>query len=148
MIRNRLSVSLIFGAVLAAAPAFAHHSFQGTYDSNQPLTIQGVVVKVELRNPHAHFYVDAKDESGQIVHWNLEAASAFGLAQRGVNRDSIKEGDQVTVSAYRSKKELFNASVGRFVMADGREFVVADTFGAALGAGYPGIVEPPAQIIR
>jgi hypothetical protein len=47
-----------FAAVLlAAAPAFGHHSFAAEYDGEKPITLKGVVTKVEWENPHMHFYL-------------------------------------------------------------------------------------------
>jgi hypothetical protein len=128
--------SVILGVLLAAAPAFAHHSFYGTYDVNQPVTIQGVVARVLLRNPHAYIELDAVGEDGKTVTWTLVTASGGVLIRRGF-RESVKVGDHVTVSAYRSKRVSNTASAGRFKLADGREIVTADTW------GYPGIVVVP-----
>jgi hypothetical protein len=126
----------ILGVLLAAAPAFAHHSFYGTYDVNQPVTIRGVVSRILLRNPHAYIEVDAVAEDGKAVAWTFETAGGGVLIRRGF-RESVKVGDRVTVSAYRSKRVSNLASAGRFKLADGREIVTADTW------GYPGIVDGP-----
>ncbi len=69
-------VSVILGVLLAAAPGFAHHSFYGTYDANQPVTIQGVVTRVLLRNPHAYIELEAVGEDGKTVIWTLVTAGA------------------------------------------------------------------------
>jgi len=87
--------------LLAAAPGFAHHSFSTEFDSGQPVTLRGVVTKVEWRNPHTYLYVDVKNRAGKVINWIFETAGPAGLARSGWHRDTVKVGDQVTVSGYR-----------------------------------------------
>ncbi|MBV8732036.1 MAG: hypothetical protein JO336_19690, partial [Acidobacteriia bacterium] len=39
---------LVTGLALAAAPAFAHHSFAAEFDANKPVNLKGTVSKVEF----------------------------------------------------------------------------------------------------
>src|SRR4029077_15210091 len=48
--------------LVAAAAAFAHHSFAAEYDAAKPVTLKGKVTKVEWTNPHARFYIDVKND--------------------------------------------------------------------------------------
>ena len=69
------------GALLAQGTVSAHHSFAAEFDRNQKVTITGSVTKVEWENPHARFYVDAKDEgSGDIVNWRNTWMVPAGIA--------------------------------------------------------------------
>ena len=45
----------------AAVPSEAHHSFAAEYDSAKPVTVTGVVTRIEWTNPHAYIYVDVTD---------------------------------------------------------------------------------------
>jgi Family of unknown function (DUF6152) len=112
---------VVAGFLIPALPVFAHHSFAAEYDAKKTVTIKGVVTKVEWTNPHARFYVDAKDESGNVVHWNLELASPNVLMRNGWTRHSLKVGDEVTVEGARAKDNSTLASARSVVLADGHK---------------------------
>ena len=98
--KNRLLLFLVIaGVMFAAMPADAHHSFGATYNVDKEVTLEGKVVQVSLRSPHSFFFVEAKDENGEVHRWSVEGAGAGQFAQQGVTRDSFKVGDPVKVIA-------------------------------------------------
>ena len=74
---------LVAVLVIGVLPAIARHAFGFQYDASKSATLRGVVTKVEWTNPHAHFYVDVKDENGNVTNWNMELASPNTLRRLG-----------------------------------------------------------------
>jgi hypothetical protein len=108
------------GALLSSVSASAHHSFAAEFDRAMPITVTGTVTKVEWMNPHARFYIDAKDDAGTTVNWDFELASPNGLMRRGWNRNSMKIGDIVTVTGHRAKNNPLVGNASTVTLADGK----------------------------
>jgi Family of unknown function (DUF6152) len=103
-----------------ALPLAAHHSFAAEYDSSKPIFLQGTVTKIEWMNPHARFYMDVKDEKGNVANWEFEMGSPNGLMRQGWSRNAMKIGDVVNVEAYAAKDGTKLGNVRRVKLTDGR----------------------------
>ena len=130
----RVGVRLLAAfAILASSSAAvtAHHSFAAQYDANKPVTLKGIVSKVEWTNPHARFYVDVRDEHGTVTNWNLELASPNVLVRNGWSRKSLNVGDEIVVEGSLAKDgpKMANARVVR--LADGRRVFAGSSGGDA-----------------
>jgi len=88
---------------LLSLPGTAHHAFSAQFDAEKPIKLTGTVTKVEWRNPHAWFYVDVEDDSGNVSNWGMELASPNLLMRQGWTRSSMTVGDQVTVEGYHAR---------------------------------------------
>ena len=135
---KRISLVTIFaGLLMAAVPAMAHHAGATKYDEKKPVTLKGVVTKVQWMNPHIWYYIDVKDSSGKVINWGVEGAPPNVLYRRGWKKDSLKIGDTVTVEGFLPRQEGLHDINGRTVtLADGRR-----VFGGAadgLPAALPG----------
>ena len=123
-------------ALLASSSGtlIAHHSFAAQYDADKPVTLKGIVSKVEWTNPHARFYVDVRDENGTITNWNLELASPNVLVRNGWSRKSLNVGDEIVVEGSLAKdgSKMANARVVR--LADGRRVFAGSSGGDAAPA--------------
>ena len=45
------------------------------YDMANPVTVKGTVKRFEWTNPHAFIFLDAKDDKGASVEWEIEMMS-------------------------------------------------------------------------
>ena len=108
------------GLMVAAAPVTAHHSFAAEYNANKPVTLTGIVTRIEWTNPHAHFYIDVKDDKGKATSWNFELASPKVLTQSGWTGGSLHIGDEVTVEGAMAKDGSTMANARVVTLADGR----------------------------
>jgi hypothetical protein len=84
--------------LLAALPAYGHHSWTGTYLEDQSVWIQGDVLEFHYQNPHAWLYVSAPDKSGVLAKYGAEWANPSRLNQQGITRETLKPGDRVIVT--------------------------------------------------
>lgn len=91
------------GLLMAALPAFAHHSFKAQYDESRMITLSGTITRIVWNNPHVLMYLDVKDEQQKTSKWELELASPNGLMSQGWKVDSLKPGDHVSVSGFRAR---------------------------------------------
>lgn len=110
----------------STAPSLAHHSFAAQYDADNPVTLVGVVTKVEWLNPHARFYVDVADEDGNVVNWNLELASPNILRRNGWTRNFVEIGDQVIVEGSLARDGTRMANALSVSLADGTRIITRD----------------------
>jgi hypothetical protein len=101
-----------FGLLLTGVPASAHHSFAAEYDSSHVLTLKGTISKVEWTNPHIYIYVDVKDADGKVSTWALEGYPPNTLKRTGFTKDTLKIGDEITITAYKAKDGT-NTGAGR-----------------------------------
>jgi hypothetical protein len=123
--KRAIVTGLAAGALLAALPAAAHHSFATEYDRTKPIAVTGTVSKVEWRNPHIWFYVDVKDERGKVTTWGFSGAPPAFLQRQGIPKDVMKVGDSVRVDGFRARDGSNNASGGKVTFADGRSVFTA-----------------------
>ena len=86
------------GLLLAGTPMAAHHAFAPEFDVNDPVRVEGTVVKLDMVNPHSWLYVDATEPDGTVTHWRFEMGSPNSLFRLGWKRDTVPAGIGVVVT--------------------------------------------------
>ena len=126
MQRVVVSLILISGLLLSAAPAGAHHAFATEFDSQKPVTKKGIVTKIDWANPHVWFYLNVKTEGGAIENWGFEMGGPNSLRTSGWTRETMKIGDEVIVDGSLAKNGSRSVNAKNVTMA---------STGKKLGAG-------------
>lgn len=138
--------SLLAGlAVLLATSALvsAHHSFGAEYDDKQPVTISGVVTRIEWTNPHSYVFLDVKDGSGQVTNWKFEGYPPGVLYRTGWKRNvTMKAGDAVTIFGWRARNSANWGHSRQVTFADGSKLYFGPPAGTGDGGATPPAVQP------
>ena len=96
-------LGLVMTAVsLSSGTAYAHHSLAATY-LDKEVRLEGKILDLLLRNPHSFLQIEATDENGVMQRWSLEWRSSGQLGQQGIRRDTLKVGDEVTITMNPSR---------------------------------------------
>ena len=87
-------------AAVVASPAVAHHSDAGI-NMETVVAFEGTITEFYWRNPHVYFTVETTN-AGETVEWEVQLGPTNILSRRGWTRDSLANGDRVTVRVHPS----------------------------------------------
>ena len=115
-------VMLAAGFLAAAGPVIAHHGVSG-YAAGKKESITGIVTDFQFINPHAIIYMDAKDDKGNVLHWQGELTSPNHLVRAPIpwSKDTLKPGDKITIVGLVAKNGSPSMRVDKVLRADGQE---------------------------
>ena len=119
---RRASIAVISAFVLAVmAPLAAHHSISAEFDQSRPVTFTGVIKQVDWMNPHIYTHVAVKNPDGTTTVYKVEGGPPNALFRQGWRKDTLKEGDTVSVTGIRAKNPTsMNIGVATITTSDGK----------------------------
>ena len=118
---NLAFATVSLGILLAATASLqAHHSFSATYDGNKPVTLRGTVSKLGWSNPHAHIYVDVKNQKGELVTWEVESAGASNLLKAGLRKEDFI-GAEVIIKGFLAKDGTPTVNASSFTLVESKK---------------------------
>lgn len=121
-------------ALVLPLPALAHHSFFGRFDTGNVMYLEGLVTRVQWRNPHAHIFLTTTAEDGTVTEWDLESGSPTLMFRAGIPSDAITAGMIIHVAGYpplTETKEMFATNVQ---LPSGQELVLQTGAQAKFGS--------------
>lgn len=124
---HALSLGLALAMPLAA---LAHHSF-AMFDMAKSINYKGTVKEVQWTNPHV--WVDLEvTADGKTSTLSFEGAAIPVLKRVGWLKDSVRQGDVVTVVGHPYKNGRPGGSIDYLLLADGRKLGTGDAIPPAL----------------
>ena len=127
-----IRIAVVLSLAVLPASLAAHHSFSAEFDFQKPITLVGVLTRMEWINPHGWIYLDVKGKDGKVVSWAIETGAPNALLRRGLRKTDFPLGVEVKVSGYLAKNGKPVANGRTVTFPDGRDFF----FGSS-GTGAP-----------
>lgn len=87
------------------------------------ITLKGTVTDFQFINPHTLILFDVKNDKGEVEHWQAEATSPNHLVRSGWTKNTVKPGDEITISGFRAKNGAPVLRFQKMVLASGQEIV-------------------------
>jgi hypothetical protein len=110
----------LIALLLCSLPVSAHHGYAG-YDMQTSFSLKGTITYFMVVNPHGQIGMDVKDDKGNVEHWALEGGpSPRGMKDAGWELDSLKPGDEVTITYHPAKGSPHVGLFVKVLFPDGR----------------------------
>ena len=113
-------LALIAIVLWSSGVAFAHHG-TANYDTTKSITVKGPVTNFQFINPHVTIAMDVKDDKGTVVNWQGALTSPNRLTRTGWSKDTLKNGDVISISGFPAKSGAPEIWIQKVVLANGQE---------------------------
>jgi hypothetical protein len=86
---SRIALALLLAAAFAGGaptPAAAHHSFAAEFDAKNCREYSGTLVGVDWQNPHPYFFLEGKNQRGEMAKLTFQTSSIANMTRGGTPR--------------------------------------------------------------
>lgn len=97
------TVFMLFVVTGPMSALLAHHSVQAEFDPNKPLTLTGVISRVQWINPHVFIYLDVKDDTGKVTTWELQSQPTRFFHDSGLTKEKLLSKEEVMITIFPAK---------------------------------------------
>jgi len=98
MNNQALRLAALGAFLLTGAESPAHHAVASVYDLNTEIVLEGLLTKLNFRNPHSNLLLEVPNSDGTTTEWVLTTASTQVLTRAGVDRNTIKPGETLRIT--------------------------------------------------
>jgi hypothetical protein len=118
--RVLVASALLFGLFSVSVSALAHHNPKPMYEHNSVM-LMGTVTEYEWANPHSVISIAVKTDGGAVQEWHAEFLPPAEMIRAGWTRQTLKPGDQVTMTGLPGRHAQRILWLQSVVTADGRK---------------------------
>src|SRR5262245_52156261 len=123
MSRKICAIAYLVSGFLISIPLFGHHGTGGTYSMDKPpITLKGTVTEFRFVNPHVLIYFNVTGEKSAVINWRVDGPALVNWTRAGWNRNSLKAGDQITVTLFPSRAGKPEGVLAKLVSSNGKEW--------------------------
>jgi hypothetical protein len=118
----RFPSAIALGVLLTANSAWPHHNMTALFDLNDRVNFKGTFTKVDWRNPHIQFFVESKNDKGQMETWAVEGPPPVFFRQHNIGKTDFEDavGKMVTVEASRARDHSTTGLLRVLTLPDGK----------------------------
>ena len=98
------ALAVLSFTMLKPTALYAHHNQFQQFDGEKERVVTGTVERFDWQNPHAYIYI-ASGEGNEARSWRIETLSIAFMRRMGWGPDTIRAGDNATVTINPSRTE-------------------------------------------
>jgi hypothetical protein len=119
MTRTFLIGAAVAVLTIPGMAAWGHHSVAAEFDTGSTGELRGEITRVWFTNPHVRYRLTVRNEGGSTEDWELQGGNVTNLRRQGWVEDSIRVGDQVTVSGSLGRNGAKKLQIRQLVTSAG-----------------------------
>jgi hypothetical protein len=123
-----LGIILFSPLLLVGTEGQAHHSVPVNYEMGTDMEVQGIIQKINFRNPHSSIDLEVKTETGETEEWLVEMNAKNTMIRRGFDIERFTVGSELKVLGWKGKRPR-TIYFQKGTLVDGTEIIWETTRG-------------------